>query len=328
LADPFNDPLGEIVSLLRPRAGFAKVASGAGHWRVTRELEGEPFYCVVLDGAARMTVDGHPTVRLQAGDFVLVPSLFHFTMESMEPGAKAAEDSVTSDPSLATPLPGEIRHGDPEGPVNARILVGHFHFGSPDARLLIQLLPRFLHLRGAERLSALVRLLTDETRAVRPARDMILARLLDVILLEALRAAPDETTPGEAPPAGILRGLADERLAASLRRLHADPARDWTIESLAREAALSRSAFYKRFRLALGMPPMEYLTAWRMALAKTYLDQEDLGMEEIAERVGYGSASAFSTAFTRFVGVPPSRYGTEQREGQGQGQERAPAVAV
>lgn len=327
MADPFSDPLGEIVSLLRPRAGFAKVASGAGHWRVTRELDGEPFYCVVLDGAARMTVDGHPTVRLQAGDFVLVPSLFHFAMESMDMEG-AAEGMVTTDPSLTTPLPGEIRHGDPEGPANARLLVGHFHFGSPDARLLIQLLPRFLHLRGAERLSALVRLLTDETRAVRPARDMILARLLDVILLEALRAAPDETAPGEAPPAGILRGLADERLALSLRRLHADPARDWTIESLAREAALSRSAFYKRFRLALGMPPMEYLTAWRMALAKTYLDQEDLGMEEIAERVGYGSASAFSTAFTRFVGVPPSRYGAEQAQGQGQVQEREPAIAV
>ncbi len=327
MAEPFSDPLGEIVSLLRPRAGFAKVASGAGHWRVTRELDGEPFYCVVLDGAARMTVDGHPTVRLQAGDFVLVPSLFHFAMESMEMEG-AAEGMVTTDPSLTTPLPGEIRHGDPEGPANARLLVGHFHFGSPDARLLIQLLPRFLHLRGAERLSALVRLLTDETRAVRPARDMILARLLDVILLEALRAAPDETTPGEAPPAGILRGLADERLALSLRRLHADPARDWTIESLAREAALSRSAFYKRFRFALGMPPMEYLTAWRMALAKTYLDQEDLGMEEIAERVGYGSASAFSTAFTRFVGVPPSRYGGQPVQGPGRGQEREPAIAV
>lgn len=327
MAEPFSDPLGEIVSLLRPRAGFAKVASGAGHWRVTRELDGEPFYCVVLDGAARMTVDGHPTVRLQAGDFVLVPSLFHFAMESMDMEG-AAEGMVTTDPSLTTPLPGEIRHGDPEGPANARLLVGHFHFGSPDARLLIQLLPRFLHLRGAERLSALVRLLTDETRAVRPARDMILARLLDVILLEALRAVPDQTIPGEAPPAGILRGLADERLALSLRRLHADPARDWTIESLAREAALSRSAFYKRFRLALGMPPMEYLTAWRMALAKTYLDQEDLGMEEIAGRVGYGSASAFSTAFTRFVGVPPSRYGMEQGQGQGRGQEREPTIAA
>ncbi|KPF46829.1 AraC family transcriptional regulator [Rhizobium sp. AAP43] len=319
MADPTSDPLGEIVSLLRPRAGFAKVASGAGRWRVTRELDGEPFYCVVLDGAARMTVDGHPAVQLQAGDFVLVPSLFHFAMESMEmEGAgkegTAREGLTVLDPSLATPLPGEIRHGDPEGSVNARLLVGHFHFGSPDARLLVQLLPRLLHLRGAERLSALVRLLTDETRAARPAREMILARLLDVILLEALRAAPDETAPGETPPSGILRGLADERLAASLRCLHGDPAQDWTIESLAREASLSRSAFYKRFRAALGMPPMEYLTAWRMALAKTYLDQRDLGMEEIAGRIGYGSASAFSTAFTRFVGVPPSRYGAP-REG-------------
>lgn len=290
-----SDPLAEIVSLLRPRAGHGKIARGFGAWQVSRELTGEPFYCVVLDGAARLTVGSLPPMEIRAGDFVLVPALFDFHVLGLpERGSIAADIPVA---------PGEVCHGDLEAPANARLLVGHFYFGSPDAHLLVSLLPSLLHVRGAERLSTLVGLLTDEIRATRPARDMVLARLLDVILLEALRVVPSENA-----PTGILRGLADERLAVSLRRLHADPARDWTIESLAQEAALSRSAFFKRFRAAVGLPPMEYLLAWRMALAKDHLRGKALGMQEIAERIGYGSASAFSTAFTRFVGVPPSRF--------------------
>lgn len=290
-----TDPLAEIVSLLRPRAGHGKIARGFGAWQVSRELTGEPFYCVVLDGSARLTVGNLPSIEIEAGDFVLVPALFDFQVDGLpENGGITADCPV---------LPGEVCHGDLEAPANARLLAGHFYFGSPDARLLVSLLPSLLHVRGAERLSTLVSLLTDEIRTARPARDMVLARLLDVILLEALRVVPSENA-----PTGILRGLADDRLAVSLRRLHADPARDWTIESLAQEAALSRSAFFKRFRAAVGLPPMEYLLAWRMALAKDHLRSQVLGMQQIAERIGYGSASAFSTAFTRFVGIPPSRF--------------------
>lgn len=85
------------------------------------------------------------------------------------------------------------------------------------------------------------------------------------------------------------------------------------MEQLAGEAALSRSAFFNRFRRTVGPAPMEYLIWWRMALAKNLLRQEDIGIQEIAERVGYGSASAFSTAFTRFVGLPPSRYAEQAK---------------
>ena len=132
---------------------------------------------------------------------------------------------------------------------------------------------------------------------------MILARLLEVLLVEALRSAA-----AEAAPHGIVRALADPRLALAIRRLHQDPARPWTVEQMAEEAALSRSAFFNRFRQKLGVAPMEYLTSWRMALARNLLRSGEAGLQEIAERVGYGSASAFSTAFTRLVGVPPSRF--------------------
>jgi transcriptional regulator GlxA family with amidase domain len=124
-----------------------------------------------------------------------------------------------------------------------------------------------------------------------------------VLLIEALRS----TAQTSASP-GLLRGLADPRLAAAIRRMHERPAHAWTVAQLAKEAALSRSAFFERFSRAVGQAPMEYLLAWRMALAKHLLRQDGAAVADVAERVGYSSASTFSVAFTRHVGVPPARY--------------------
>lgn len=137
----------------------------------------------------------------------------------------------------------------------------------------------------------------------RAGRELVLSRLVEVLLIEALRSAPA----GDAPP-GLVRGLADVRLAPALRQMHGQLSRSWTVAELARAAALSRSAFFERFERTVGLPPMEYLLAWRMAVAKDLLRRHDLGIDEVAERVGYGSASTFSTAFSRQVGQPPGRY--------------------
>ena len=167
----------------------------------------------------------------------------------------------------------------------------------------MSLLPRLLHVRGFTRLSKLVRLVGEEASEERPGRDLILSRLVEVMLIEALRS-----TQGEDAPPGLLRGLSDTRIAAAIRKMHGSPARPWTVAQLAREAALSRSAFFDRFMRAVGLPPMEYLFGWRMAVAKDLLRRDDLGLAAIAERVGYSSASTFSTAFSRHVGQPPGRY--------------------
>jgi len=90
--------------------------------------------------------------------------------------------------------------------------------------------------------------------------------------------------------------------------MHQHPTLPWTVPRLAKEAGLSRSVFFERFRHALGVAPMEYLLPWRMALAKNMLRLESLGIGEVAERVGYSSASTFRVAFTRHVGTAPSLY--------------------
>ena len=297
------DPLSEVIALLRPRAVYSKLISGAGAWAVRYADFGAPSFCTMLEGDCLLAVDGLEPVALAAGDFVLMPATPGFTLSGLEPAVP-----VRIDPRLAPAPEGEIRHGRPDGPPQVRMLGGYFAFDSPDAALLVSLLPALLHLRGMARLSVLVQLVRDESVAARDGRDLVLARLVEVLLIEALRS-----TPGEGAPPGLLRGLADPRLALALRRMHGDPARPWTVQELAASAALSRSAFFDRFFRAIGVPPMEYLLAWRMALAKDLLARGDVALAEVAERVGYGSASTFSTAFSRHAGQPPGRYARQRR---------------
>ena len=207
------------------------------------------------------------------------------------------------DPKVAPSPTGEVRHGTRGGKPEVRLLGGYFVFDSPDAALLVSLMPALVHVRGVERLEILVRLVGEETNARRSGRDLVLTRLVEILLVEALRS-----TSGDDAPPGLLRGLADPRLAPAIRQMHARLARPWTVAELAKAAALSRSAFFDRFTRTVGLPPMEYLLAWRMAVARDLLRHGDLGISAVAERVGYASASTFSTAFSRHVGQAPSRY--------------------
>lgn len=295
------DPLTEVVLLLQPGAPTSKIVSGAGQWTVRRQQFDRPFFCVVLEGRCRLEGDDHATMTLHSGDFVLIPSPRGFVMSGMGP----ALDN-NADENAVSFLHGEVRHGAELGPPDVRMLVGYCVFGSPDAALLVSLLPKLVLVHGEGRLATLLQLVVDESRASRPARDVILARLIEVLLIEALRA----TGSHDASP-GLLRGLADERLATAIRRMHERPTHAWTVAELAKEASLSRSAFFERFGRAVGIAPMEYLLAWRMALAKNMLGRKEGRVADVAERVGYGSASAFSVAFTRYVGVSPTTFARE-----------------
>jgi AraC-like DNA-binding protein len=297
-----HDPLSEILALLQPRTVFSKRISGAGRWGVRYSKFGQPSFCAVLEGRCRLAVDGHRALTLEAGDFILLPATPGFTISGFEP---VAPERI--DPKVAAAPTGEVRHGRRGGRPDVRLLGGYFVFDSPDAGLLVSLLPSVVHVRGVERLSTLVRLVGEESSERRAGRDLVLSRLVEVLLIEALRS-----TSGEGTPPGLLRGLADARLAAAMRQMHGQIARSWTVAQLAKTAALSRSAFFQRFTSTVGVPPMEYLLAWRMAVAKDLLRRQELGVGEVADRVGYGSASTFSTAFTRHVGQAPSRYARER----------------
>lgn len=293
-----SDPLSEVVRLLHPRAVFANLISGRGNWAVRYSEFGQPSFCIVLDGSCRLAVDGHEPITISAGDFILLPTTPAFMISSFVPAPP-----VYMDPHEVSGGRCELRYGDQVGEAEMRSLGGSFLFDCADPGLLVSLLPTVVHVQGSERLSQLVRLVGEESAEQKPGNEFMLSRLVEMLLIEAMRS----TTAGTAPP-GLLRGLGDERLAVALKAIHAQVDRPWTVAQLAKASALSRSSFFERFTRVVGVAPMEYLLSWRMEIAKDLLKREEMTVSEAAERVGYGSTSAFSVAFSRHVGQSPSRY--------------------
>lgn len=299
-ADDTTDPLAVIISLLRPQTVLSKIISGAGEWSIRKPRYEDPAFCLLLDGSCFLEPDGVGALELKEGDFVLLPEMPSFTLAS-DPGIRPTP--VDFDHSH------ETHYGNSSGPVTMRMLGGYFRFDRANAPLLVKLLPPVVHIRqdepGATRLRRIVELIGEEADADRPGRVLILERLVEVLLVEALRFRSASAASEEQ---GLLAGLSDPALARTLREIHVDVARRWTVEQLARTAGMSRAAFAERFARKVGMPPMQYLLEWRMALAKDILRGERPSLAEVAERVGYQSASAFSTAFTRLTGHPPSAF--------------------
>lgn len=261
---------------------------------------------LVLEGECWLSVDGHPALRLSVGDFVLLPASRAFTIAS-----DLSAEVVSTDAREAIACSsGNVRYGDSDGEPDFKQLGCYFELHSANRGLLGSLLPTLIHIQAsdpaARRLKSTIDTIVEEALADRPGRDLVVDRLIDVLLIEALRFQADGGDSIGHP--GLLTGLSDPLLARSLRRIHSDVARAWSVEELAKEAGLSRSAFSERFGQKVGVPPMQYLIEWRMALAKAILQGDPPPLEVVAARIGYQSASSFSSAFRREVGYPPSHF--------------------
>ncbi|WP_277979017.1 AraC family transcriptional regulator [Sphingomonas phyllosphaerae] len=292
-----TDPLTQVVGLLQPDLSFAKFVEAAGTWRVRRVGDGRAFFFAALEGSVQLDIAGHAPVLIEGGDFVLIPAAYDFTSSSMTDVPSLIGDSLPVEIR-----PNVFRLGDQLGEPSVRMLVGSCAFASADAGLLVSLLPSMVHARGEPRLTTLIQLAVEESRGERAGREVVLARLMEVLFIEALRSS------GPHRSSGVLRGLSDEKVAAAIRAIHEQPSVAWDVPTLAKTAAMSRSAFFERFRRTVGMAPMEYLLHWRIVLAKRSLEEGKLAATEIARRVGYSSASTFSVAFSRHVGVTPTMY--------------------
>jgi AraC-like DNA-binding protein len=180
-------------------------------------------------------------------------------------------------------------------------------FDHPMARNLVGILPPLLDIEAADEPRAswmrdIFRLMAAEARAFQPGGEAVITRLADVLVIQALRAWI-ETAP--AARTGWLGALQDPQIGRALSLIHRDPARPWTVASLARELAMSRSAFAARFTQLVDEPAMGYLTRWRMQLAQHALQTEGATAAELATRLGYQSEAAFARAFKRVMGLPP-----------------------
>ena len=299
------DPLSDLIRLLRPRTAVVGNMAASGRWAIRVPPHTSPMFYFITQGRCWFQENNDEAVALNQGDWVLSAKPIADLLFS-EPDVEA----VLSDDAFreAHSVGGELRVGDPMQEPATRVLGGVVVCNAANTDLLLELLPRFIHVRATDniavRLRALVSMIREETADIKPGCDAIFSRLLEIMLIEMLRCE----TAAWFPHVSVLGGLSDPQLAKAIALIHADVGHGWTIAELAQLAAMSRSVFARRFSEAVGAAPMEYLLRWRMALAKEALLHGGGTLDEIAAQIGYKSASAFSTAFRQRVGCPPSEY--------------------
>lgn len=310
---PTDDPLGEALHFLRMSGVFYCRSELTAPWGLALPLmRGCLWFHVVTSGRCWLEVDGVEPRRLQPGDLALVPH--------------GEGHRLRSDPGVPTPTIHELhreyvsdryeilRHG--AGGEAMSLVCGGVSFDHPAAHNLVKLLPRIMHIEASGSLQtdwmqSTLRLMAAEARELRPGGEIVITRLSDILVIQAIRSwiatAPAART-------GWLGALQDRQIGRAIALIHRDPARAWTVASLASELAMSRSAFAARFTELVDEPAMRYVTRWRMQVALNQLMEDGAAVGELARLLGYQSEAAFSRAFKRIVGVSPGavkRHGNE-----------------
>jgi AraC-like DNA-binding protein len=261
-------------------------------------------YHIVTSGSCWGGIVGEPAIHLEAGDVIVFPQGDAHVMSSA-PGMRGTPDPTVYRRS-GTQLPIAI-HQDGGSSERSEVICGFLGCDARPFNPLLATLPRIIHVRRQAAddgvIAQFVRLALAESTARRAGGEVVLAHLSELLFVEVVRRHLSTLPPEHS---GWLAGLRDEHVGRALGKIHERPAHPWSLETLAREVGVSRSALAERFADFVGVPPMQYLAQWRMQLAATLLSSTAIGLAEMAERVGYGSEAALSRAFKRWVGVAPA----------------------
>jgi AraC-like DNA-binding protein len=299
------DALSDILSLLKPASYMFRGIDAGGDWAVRFEAHRGMKCFAILSGQVWLTVDGVGDVLLKQGDCVLLPHGYGSRIGSAP--EVPARDAWAVFPAVAEGGVVTINDGG-----DAIGLGGFFAFDNRHADMLMNVLPPIVHIcEEADRaaLRGAIERIMLELRTPQPGGFLVAQHLAHLMLLLALRIVL-----AKGPEGGIgwIYALGDRQLGAAMNALHGDPARKWTIQSLADVAAMSRSTFALRFRERVGESPIDYLTRWRMLLAAERLLGSRDTIAVIAPSLGYDSDSAFSTAFKRVMGCAPRDYARQK----------------
>jgi AraC-like DNA-binding protein len=303
------DALGGLLDGPRARGAFLLRAVFAPPWSMRIEDRAPLTLMAVLSGEGWVRPDGMDWVRLGPGDLAV---------------AVGPEPYLVADDPRTTPqvriLPGQVcvtpdgeehpewfgtRTWGNDAAGSTTLLVGTYEGDGEVGGRLLRALPRLLVLPAGELDSPLVPLLGVEIGKDEPGQEAVLDRLLDLLLIAVLRAWFARS---DARAPGWYRASADPVVGPALRLLHHEPARPWTVASLAAETGVSRAALARRFTELVGEPPMSFLAGWRLALAADLLRDPQTTLSAVARQVGYGSPYALSTAFKRIRGVSPREH--------------------
>ena len=305
------DALAGLLEGPRARGAFMIRACFDPPWAVRIEDRAPLTVMLVVRGEVWVMPDTGERVRLRAGDLAIARGPDPYT---------AADDPGTPPQALilpgaecvypdGRPLNGSMDLGvrtwgdSPDG--STVVLIGTYLMQGEISGRLLDALPPLLSLTTDVWQCPLTPLLMEEIVRDEPGQEVVLDRLLDLLVIAALRAWFSRP---EAEAPAWYRAMADPVVGRVLRLLQDDPAHPWTVATLAAKAGVSRAALARRFTDLVGEPPMTYLTAWRLALAADRLRDTDATLDAIARQVGYGSAFALSSAFKRVYGVSPQEH--------------------
>ena len=297
------DVLADVLSAMRLGGTRLDQLAASAPWAVRLPEADIAAFHVVTQGTCWVTVPRYPPVQLVPGDVALVPAgASHVISSGPRIKARAYEDLAAERPSPPTSFGGRLEL--PGGGPLTKLMCGGYRYQRGGAHLVLSLLPPIVHVPATPAVSPLAatlpmlasELLTDE-----PGAQTVVDRLVDILFVHILRAwaAQDDR-------AHWLTALRDPCIAKALSAMHEQPARAWTVADLAQLAGLSRAVFAQRFTDMVGEPPLTYLTRWRMDLAARRLRATNESLAAVARSVGYTSEFAFSRAFSRVRGIPPS----------------------
>ena len=303
------DVFGDVLAAIRLRSVIYFQAFFHPPWGLRVPAQGQVTrFHLATRGGCWIRLDTGPPLRLEEGDLVLVPhGSAHLLSDSPERPVRPLDDVL----SRAERRPerqliyGEVMPPPPGSPPSI-LVCGHLAFEEGLTHPLFSDLPKLMPVRADTMrdsgwLTGALEFMRREAESDRPGAEAIANRIAEVFFIQVARAYMDSTEGGSR----FLAALADPQVLRSLQAMHRSLARDWTVEDLATEAAMSRAAFAARFQALVGQPPIAYLTQWRLLRAAQLLRETALPVKAIAHDVGYRSARALDKAFLARFGRPP-----------------------
>ncbi|MDY0746603.1 AraC family transcriptional regulator [Paucibacter sp. R3-3] len=301
-ADADDDPLSQVVALLRPRTALSASLEAGGAWCLRFPASPTTIkFLAVESGGCWMRREGEPERQLRTGDCFLMTRGAPYVLASdlALPERDARE-------LYAVARDGRARQGSGDG---VTVRGGRFDFEASHAALLLDMLPPVVHVAATSEAAAVIRWalvqLAGESNGAKAGTTLMRSHLAQVLLLQILRT---HLASQDGQGTGWIAALADRQIGPVVARLHGDPAARWTLAELAGLAAMSRSGFAARFKSLVGLPPLDYLMRLRMLQAARALREGGSSVATVAVSLGYDSDSAFSHAFKRVMGSSPSAW--------------------